>query len=309
MKNVPLKAYASFPEITRPNRTGEVFFVNGRNIVSDFLHEAVIDAYEEWLKRRRYPIVVLFLEMPGNEIDINVHPQKLEVRFLKEEFIKKLVKNAIKEVLSKEWYRKIIFISDSYKMKEKVHEVRETPFTGFFHVIKGRYAMFEEERGIVIMDFHAAHERLLYEDIISSMGKAKRKKRMKKPLRIPLSPDEILLIDEREKDLKEIGFDWKITEDGIDIVSFPSFIPITSLEEVFKEILEDLRIRKSSKLMETVAKVSCKYAVKSGMKVDYEEIINMYEILKKKGINTCPHGRPIYYIVTYDELDRYFEGK
>jgi len=151
-------------------------------IISDLLHEAVMEAYEELLKKRRYPIVVLFLKVPGNEIDINVHPQKLEVKFLKEEIIRNFVRNAIKEVLSKEWYRKIVFVSDSYKIKEKVHEVKESFPTRLFHILKGRYAIFEETNGIVIMDFHAAHERLLYEDIIEFMKKEKRRRKLRKPL-------------------------------------------------------------------------------------------------------------------------------
>ena len=309
LENMSLKGYVTFPEITRPNRTGEVFFVNGRNIISDLLHEAVMEAYEELLKKRRYPIVVLFLEAPGNEIDINVHPQKLEVKFLKEETIRNFVRNAIKEVLSKEWYRKIVFISDSYKIKEKVHEVKETFPTRLFHILKGRYAIFEETNGIVIMDFHAAHERLLYEDIIEFMNKEKRRRKLKRPLKIPLSPDEILLVEKREKDLKRIGFDWETLTDGVNITAFPPFIPATDLTNVFKDLVEDLKVRRSSKLMETVARISCKYAIKSGMNVGFEEILTMYENLKKRGINVCPHGRPIYYLITYDELDRFFERK
>ncbi|RKX41331.1 MAG: DNA mismatch repair endonuclease MutL [Thermotogae bacterium] len=309
MENMSLKGYITFPEITRPNRTGEVFFVNGRNIISDLLHEAVMEAYEELLKKRRYPIVVLFLKVPGNEIDINVHPQKLEVKFLKEEIIRNFVRNAIKEVLSKEWYRKIVFVSDSYKIKEKVHEVKESFPTRLFHILKGRYAIFEETNGIVIMDFHAAHERLLYEDIIEFMKKEKRRRKLRKPLKIPLSSDEILLVEEKGKDLKSIGFDWETLTDGINITAFPPFIPATDLTNVFKDLVEDLKVRRSSKLMETVARISCKYAIKSGMNVGFEEIIAMYENLKKKGTNVCPHGRPIYYLITYDELDRFFERK
>ncbi|MCD6266832.1 MAG: DNA mismatch repair endonuclease MutL [Thermotogaceae bacterium] len=309
MGNLFLKGYITFPEITRPNRTGEVFFVNGRSIISDLLHEAVMEAYEELLKKRRYPIVVLFLKVPGNEIDINVHPQKLEVKFLKEEIIRNFVRNAIKEVLSKEWYRKIVFVSDSYKIKEKVHEVKESFPTRLFHILKGRYAIFEETNGIVIMDFHAAHERLLYEDIIEFMKKEKRRRKLRKPLKIPLSSDEILLVEEKGKDLKSIGFDWETLTDGINITAFPLFIPATDLTNVFKDLVEDLKVRRSSKLMETVARISCKYAIKSGMNVGFEEIIAMYENLKKKGTNVCPHGRPIYYLITYDELDRFFERK
>lgn len=309
MKNMLLKGYVAFPEITRPNRTGEVFFVNGRSIISDLLHEAVMEAYEELLKKRRYPIVVLFLEIPGSEIDINVHPQKLEVKFLEEETIKNFVRDSIKEVLSKEWYRKIVFISDSYKLKERVHKVREDFPARFFHILKGRYAIFEETDGIVIMDFHAAHERLLYEDIIEFMMKEKKSKKLRKPIKIHLSSDEILLIEERKKDLRRIGFDWETLVDGINILAFPPFIPVTDLAGVFRDIVEGLRIRRSSKLMETVARISCKYAIKSGMNVGFEEIITMYENLKKRGINVCPHGRPIYYLITYDELDKFFERK
>lgn len=308
IENMSLKGYITFPEITRPNRTGEIFFVNGRNIISDLLHEAVMEAYEELLKKRRYPIVILFLEIPGDEIDINVHPQKLEIKFLKEEIIKNFVRDSIKEVLNKEWYRKIVFISSSYKLKEKIHEVKESP-PRLFHLLKGRYAIFEEEKGIVIMDFHAAHERLLYEEIRDFMKKESKKRRLKKPFRIFLSPNEMLLIEERKEEIKKIGFDWEFLPDGIALTSFPSFVPITDLINVFKDIIQDLKIENSPNLMEIVARVSCKYAIKSGMSVNPEDIIKIYENLKKKGINTCPHGRPIYYLVTYNELDRFFERK
>jgi len=119
----------------------------------------------------------------------------------------------------------------------------------------------------------------------------------------------MLLIEERKEEIKKIGFDWEFLPDGIALTSFPSFVPITDLINVFKDIIQDLKIENSPNLMEIVARVSCKYAIKSGMSVNPEEIIEIYENLKKKGINTCPHGRPIYYLVTYNELDRFFERK
>ena len=94
-----LLAYFGQPNFTRPNKTGQYLFINRRAIQSPLIFYHVKESYGTALSPNRYPIFVLHLTIPGNLVDVNVHPQKKEVRLRQEEILKNLIHNSVKEIL------------------------------------------------------------------------------------------------------------------------------------------------------------------------------------------------------------------
>lgn len=96
LSGLRIKGIVSSREVTRSSRTGEYFYVNGRFVVSEELHEVLMKVYD--LPKRSYPVAVLFIEVNPEELDVNIHPSKIVVKFLNEEKVKKSLEETLKEI-------------------------------------------------------------------------------------------------------------------------------------------------------------------------------------------------------------------
>ncbi|SHH52563.1 DNA mismatch repair endonuclease MutL [Thermosipho atlanticus] len=324
----------SSPNYNRKNRSGQVFFVQKRYIMDKMLYYIFENGYGEALIN--HPYGVLFINIPPHSIDVNVHPQKLEVKFSDPNLVYSDIIRAVREGIKK-FVSKQIFISEKKKKQSLKNYFEKQPslikepkkdystidqITTLFNVtqknvdlkkdvliLKKRYVLFEGEDGIYIMDFHAAHERVLYENILEKLNKNIETINLIVPITIKLGKSLKELLKEKLHDFETLGFSIEILNDIIKIKAIPSFIKISDFEDIFKEILNELRIpnQNPKNMKHIIADKACKAAVKTGYDIKYNEIKTLIEEVLKRGLTTCPHGRPLFLKLSFNDLDRYFE--
>lgn len=329
----------SSPNYNRKNRTGQIFFVQKRYINDKMLYYIFENGYGEALNN--HPYGVLFIDVPSHLVDVNVHPQKLEVKFSDPNLIYSDIIRSVREGIKK-FISKNIFVSQT---KPEHNETRNSyiqnqnfikeppqryqgmekqynqPFSIFdvvrknielkedILILKKRYVLFEGEDGIYIMDFHAAHERVLYEEILEKLNEKLDVVDLIVPINIKVGKSLKEIVKEKADDFKNFGFKIKISENEIKILSIPSFIKLSDVEDTFKEIIDELRIpsQNPKNLKHIIADKACKSAVKTGYNINSKEAKQLIDEVLKRGLTTCPHGRPLFLKISFKELDKYFE--
>jgi len=388
---ISIVGYTTPPNIFRPNRNGITFFVNGRYVKDGFLYSAISKGYGNTLEKGKFPVSVLMLSVPPNTVDVNIHPQKLEVKFSNSETIYssiirgikaalgskpiKLEINSEKDVFSnliKNSVRGTDYYSQSKINEEKIriqdsifrdnladrkkvteknnnnfifdsttevkedqneisYEVIEKDETTFFknknndtHILpisknpefkylctaNKRYIIGEENDEFVIIDFHAAHEAVIFHDL-----KNNRNSVTSQSLLIPIvfSAEASFLETSRirKKRLNMLGFDFKITENEIVIERIPVFIHINSAQITFIDVVNELsflEIEEESQVFDRVfSTMACRSALKSGDFISREDAEILVNKMYERNVFSCPHGRPVKFSLSFHELDNYFK--
>ncbi|MEN6515600.1 MAG: DNA mismatch repair endonuclease MutL, partial [Fervidobacterium sp.] len=377
-EKVKISGIISSPQHTRRNRTGQLFFVNGRFIVDNLLHLALERGYGESLMHGLHPYAVVFLNVVPDTIDVNIHPQKLQVKFSEPQVVYNELARAVRETLRQftgyqlyvDKRDSALFASEPPVENSNGKDVRDVRLDwqdgkrasdwrnertgsfsgtnatgqprsrdantyypvnrsddsarniqldgtfgqkistlqriGKFTILRNRYILFEDVDGIVIVDFHAAHERIIYERL-------KEKTYSTVPLLIPIEvslPKSVeQVLDELKDALEGAGFTFSIEEGKVKITQIPSILNVTQARDVFMEVLEEYRLPfdKPKSLNHVLASKACKAAIKTGDPISESEAEQLVNEVREKGLLTCPHGRPILMKLTFSQLDSYFE--
>ena len=179
------------------------------------------------------------------------------------------------------------------------------------------YVMVEVENSLLVIDKHAAHERIIFEDLKKSRQNDGRvsSQVLMLPLTVILSPDELSAVMDFKDDIIAVGFDFSINESAVDIYAIPDAISVPDAESLFIKMADELCEGKGNpKLTEDIRRekalyqIACKAAIKGGRVYD-KSIIEwlVKKVLLLPDITVCPHGRPIAYKLTKTELDRQFD--
>jgi DNA mismatch repair protein MutL len=335
-KNYKISGYISKPNKLLSPKPQEIVFLNRRIIKNSSILQAIKDGYDKRLRENFYPFVILNLFIPYEEVDVNVHPTKREVKFHSEKEIMNFITKSIKEILDNFDEKKREAILPIEKKEKTKIESLELPIsesktryiekekTSFkvssyfdFKIIGqifDNYLLIEYKDRLIIIDQHAAHERIRYEEL-------KKKKELKIfksneilfPIIIEISKDEKKLLNEKRNILEEFSFYWEdFGPDHIRITSIPNeFLNLDnySIENLFRELIHDLEEKNLNLLEDKILKsLACHSAIKSGEILIDEEI---YAIVKKivddKIPLNCPHGRPILLEITKEEIDKKFQ--
>ena len=179
------------------------------------------------------------------------------------------------------------------------------------------YLMVELEEKLLMIDKHAAHERILFEDLKASREKDGRvaSQALLLPLFVPLDAEIMATAEEYRSDFENIGYSYKLTARGADITAIPDALDASDAEGLFAKMADELsKGRGNPALTEALRReralyqIACKAAIKGGRKYD-PEIAKwlVARVLALPDITVCPHGRPIAYVLTKRELDRHFE--
>lgn len=343
---IKLKGYLASPTMPRSRRKDISIFVNGRYIKNYSLTQAVIDGYHSFLMTNKYPLAVLIIEMDPVLLDVNVHPQKLEVKFSNESILKFQIENYIKETLTsfkqeipqnfsiiekKNTHENETFVKEQLQFEENEYIPYEaepinsnSPFTiqedevsinkipemEYVGTLAGTYLLFQNEKGMYMIDQHAAEERINYEYYFDFLGNPEiivQKMFIERPLN--LTTNDLEQLKENEKLFNEIGFYFN---DKLSLVSHPTFILDKDIENTINDLL--IMINDKGKidlkmLLDNLAKdKSCKASIRANDKISRKEID---ELLKKlrlaKNPYTCPHGRPTIILLTHYEIERMFK--
>ena len=326
--------------IAKDSRKDQIIFLNKRNIKNAILTSSADQAFKGATGIGKYGFFILNIEMPADFYDVNVHPTKQEVRFNDENRLYKVFYHAIKEaLLSSEFLgntqtekrEKYVedelsfltnhFSKDSIEVKEE-----ETKFDTadelirreknrkidykYLGIIFRTYIVVEIGNEIYLIDQHAAHERLLYEQI-----KANYKDKMANNIQMRLVP-EILSLSHKELEFvkenielfKQIGFIIEpFGSNSVKINGIPNLEYKTDTKQIFMDVLDEMITGQRSNLKDVeerfIATVACKAAVKANMDLKEQEVKDLITgLLSLQNPYTCPHGRPTTIKISKEEI-------
>ena len=335
-------------------RFGEQFiFMNGRYIKDRLLNSAVYSAYQSLVKRGEYPFFVINIQIPFEQVDVNVHPMKTEVRFHDEWRVYHVLKSGSIDSLSEILntipnFQKISSESSSFFQnipKQSVLNFNYGAQTGSavsniekidrakiyasnlvssdsgnedFNIekiwqVNRKYIISEINSGLVVIDQHVAHERVLYEEcLLAFESKTMSSQTLLFPEEIEFAKDEYDILLEIFPYLKQIGFKIREGDNSRIIVeATPADISWGDEKRIIKEIIDEfISTRKtySSYKEALAASFACKAAVKAGdLMANDEMVILINRLFSTDHPYYCPHGRPIIIQLSLDELDKRFE--
>ena len=358
--DITIRGYIGKAELSRTNRTGQLFFINKRPVKSLPLSYALQRAYDGLLPQKHFPVAILFLEIDPATVDVNIHPTKREVRLRNERTLQEHLTHSVREIVATSDHSPRVSFTYSLdkkktyspqpstkplnfsEIKEAMEEARSYPtmrekelsphqrvresiesvtYSGTNRLqiknllgqIAGSYILAETGEGLIILDQHAAHERIAYEDILKSFeaGSAP-SQALLLPVILELSFKEAQLCEEHLEILTTVGFGiTHIGKNTFSIDATPAWlgnVDATTLVQDFLQAVGDGRGKKllGDKREEIAKTLACKsYTVKAHETLRKEE---MEHIVQKLGRAeqpfTCPHGRPTLIKLTLEDLEK-----
>ena len=344
--------------LTRSNRRDITLFVNGRWVQDASLTAAVIRAYNTMLMVGRFPVVVLFIQMSPDMVDVNVHPSKAEVRFKESDQVFSTVQRAIRRGLlayspvpelntAVLWGRPVEDISTSkpvqmeapWQMPDQQHEKTEESErvqTGFQPVgqtqslqaplssdylpvlrlvgqVAATYLIAEGPDGLYLIDQHAAHERVLFEQMMAQARSGiVPSQALLEAAVVELTPEKAGILEERLDVLKGLGFEIEnFGPNTFALRAVPAILaggdPAEAIYAVVNAFEED-ETPLMAEIQDLVAARVCKrMAIKAGQILSPEEQKNLLLNLETCQVpRTCPHGRPTMIHLSAMMLERQF---
>jgi DNA mismatch repair protein MutL len=404
----PLHLYgiAALPAYSRSTRDEQYFFVNGRFVRDKVLMHAVRQAYQDILHHQRHPAFVLFLDMPPEQVDVNVHPAKSEVRFRESQGIHQFVFHALQDALSatmkeaapesrtqptpsplgvtsdlagvsgqpsrmassfiregwgegmkqsspayqqpisfnaaqpqaayKLWEESAVAreqgannvgwversdthqsssqANDGYRSAPPILQQTEHPLGFALGQLSGIYILAQNQQGLVVVDMHAAHERIVYERLKTAFDA---QQMPTQPLLIPVTfaaeALDIATVEEEQEALQKLGFDLApISTNTLAVRAMPAMLKQSHAETAAREVLHELRDFGASRALterrnELLATLACHSAVRANQQLSLPEMnAILREMEQTERADQCNHGRPTWFQVTLVELDAMF---
>lgn len=329
-----LHGYATSPPSGRSDKNRQLFFVNKRPIREKTLLGALNKVYKGFLEKDQFAEAFLFLTCPYTEVDVNVHPAKAEIRFKDSSPIYQLVVRSIEQAMLKGRGIKEIYPSreeskGDFRIEEKMPPIafrmpkeEEPQEPGLFPPLTAEkrrslqvlgqfldsYIVASKEEGILVIDQHNAHERVLYERYLQTdrMKKWPRKLALL-PILFDLSPSQVLSLENNQELWEETGFRVEaMGGKSFALKEYPDIFKEEEAENVFLSLLEEMKEEKiEDKKMRLLATLACKTAVKAGQALSLEKMrFLVEELFKTTNSSLCPHGRPIVVKIGKKEIER-----
>ncbi|WP_175722612.1 DNA mismatch repair endonuclease MutL [Burkholderia ambifaria] len=413
----PLAVYgcAGLPTASRGRADQQYFFVNGRFVRDKLLTHAVRAAYEDVLHGDRYPSYVLFLDLPPESVDVNVHPSKIEVRFRDSRSIHQYVFHAVQRALARHagaspettagghaaqlspapggpasflntplglgaatgtggsgfsspssssssagntWMRQARMTQGTLPVAQPLalydalfgrkdtgagtpdgttviaHDSASVPNTppgfvasplaatahdeqplGFaLGQIHGIYVLAQNAHGLVIVDMHAAHERILYEQFKNALAdRTIAVQSLLLPISMTATPVEIGTVEEERDTLESLGFDLAVlSPTTLAIRAVPALLKDADLQSLARAVLADLHAFGGSRVLterqhELLGTLACHHAVRANRRLTLDEMNALLRQMEAtERADQCNHGRPTWYQLTLNDLDRLF---
>ncbi|MBJ7599891.1 MAG: DNA mismatch repair endonuclease MutL [Candidatus Nephthysia bennettiae] len=322
-----VRGLASQPSLSRGSRDGILLGVNRRPVASRALGFAVEECYQGALERGRYPVVVLDLSLPPSEVDVNVHPTKREVRFRADGAVFAALQRALRSALAGSrpyQLRPLPAASPLPALRSPVlHEApaqlyqapsqpaaaEGSPMRPLGQVLAG-YLVAEGPDGVVLVDQHAAHERVLYNRFLARLrGGAAPSQPLLLPETIELEPAQAAAATDHRDSLRALGFELEDFGPGsVRLLEGPVETPPGRLLEALEQLLSTLAQSSANTWAEqAAASLACHSAVRFGDVLDPAEQRRLLtELESAENSVTCPHGRPTRLVLDWQELKRHF---
>jgi len=340
--------------VSRASRTQQFVFVNGRAIESPVIGAALKEGYHTALMKGQFPVTFLFVELDPAEVDVNVHPAKREVRFRDPAGVREAVVAAIRRTLEgdrsswQEQFRApaasdVPFVrppesiappsdetQSSFPVERNEPAVTDHRFAPnddrpplpqhqfrILGILNKLYVLMENAEGLVLVDQHAAHERILFEELRRRMeAKGVSSQRLLLPQVIELAPRDAEWIERNLTTLQKMGLG--VEEFGrhtFKLESLPPFLSGVDPARLLQDVIDSLKSasNNSSPLRlgeEMIAKTVCRHAVKANDLLRQPEVEKLIrDLLECELPYCCPHGRPTMIQISLGELEKKFGRK
>ncbi len=343
-EDIHINGYISPISLTRSNRREITIFVNGRWIQDVSLTAAIIKAYHTMLMVGRYPLAVLFIQVPPDLVDVNVHPAKAEVRFQDPDHVFSEVQRAIRRGLlayspvptlstSTLWGSQTQIIDPAWNMAAEIQteDLPEShsqpvsehiqpslpgdklPLLRLIGQVASTYLIAEGPDGLYLIDQHAAHERILFEKLMTQFKMhAIPSQTLLEPSVVQLSAEKSNLLNEQLPYLEKLGFVIEIFgPNAYKVRAIPALIlggnPSQALMALVESFEEDESPLQSEIEARIAGRVCKRMAVKGGQVLSGDEQKKLlFDLEACQSPRTCPHGRPTMIHLSADLLERQF---
>ena len=334
------------PEVARPTSRYLRVHVNGRSIADASISHAIKEAYRGFIEPNRWPTAAIFIEMDPSLVDVNVHPQKSEVRFRDRDLMWRLVNKTITSRLLEEEFVPLYNPQESYQhaaagrqqafgtglsssfpvdqTRQAVADIELTQPTpmptllGSDQVLQVHkcFLVTQDERGLLIIDQHALHERVMFEELKERMVEGNlESQKLLIPDSFPADSDWLDAIETHAALFTKLGID--ISPSGpasISVYALPSLLVSRNVDgtEFICDLLDKLGSKnlpssEEEALSEILDMMSCKAAIKAGDHLSQQELKDL--LRKRREIergSNCPHGRPTTMLLSIEELEQRF---
>jgi len=332
--SVQVTGMVGSPTISRSHRGYLSFFINHRWVNSRLLAWAVEEAYQGLLMQGKHPVAIINISVPANEVDINIHPTKTEVKFQNERKVFGAVQKAVRRALVElAPVPKIEEVATTYavpspsssalftSVKSSGHPTILSPMaqpTPAFSLPALRplgqlslsYIVAEGPDGLYLIDQHAAHERVLFEKIKQqSSHQQVEVQGLLEPVTLEVNPRQDEVLKAHYENLAEFGFSIEPFGDRTYLVrTVPALLHPKDWAGMLRELLDSPSGEDKSDWMEKIAiSIACHSAVRAGQVLSDDEIRELIRQLEQTAIpNTCPHGRPTMIHLSSGQLEREF---
>ena len=358
-ETVKITGYISSPTFISGNANNCYFFVNGRFVRDRSLLSFIRMAYGDLMEKSGFPSAILFLNVPSEEIDVNVHPSKMEIKFKKLDLIRKCLKTAVDKSLNVERFKTRSHLSkQAYSYFRKDPSFKNHQRTDFFsngsqsldlgvvlntetvvdpkdgishhdrlvqnsennglgtpkaHLFKN-FIVAQNDNELVIVDQHAAHERIIYEKLKSQKyDKGITIQELLVPEIVEFTNVEVDSIIEKQSIMKQLGLEIeRFGPASICIRGIPAVLGNICPKKLLIDLLDDLENLNSLESLETkidkvFSSMACHGSVRSGRILKYEEMdILLREMEKTQNSDQCNHGRPTYLKLDLEKINKLF---
>jgi DNA mismatch repair protein MutL len=349
-----LQGYAALPTYSRGSSAQQYLFVNGRPVQDRMLYGALRVAYFDVLSRDRHPAAVLNLIADPQRVDVNVHPAKAEVRFREPEAARSLIITALKSALTGAGHRASSTVGAAtlqamrpvYQMErpsqpslsrafafqapgfaealqtpafvprheEETQSNDEHPLGAARAQLHENYIVAQTATGVVIVDQHAAHERLVYERLKRQMAEAGiRAQALLIPEIVELSPSDAARLLDAAPALAQVGLTIEpFGGSAVAIRETPAVLGPVNGQALLRDILDELADAGDSQLVQAkidaiLSRMACHGSVRSGRQMRPEEMNALLREMEATPLSgQCNHGRPTYVELSLHDIERLF---
>jgi DNA mismatch repair protein MutL len=371
-----LHGFIAAPAYSRAGRDAQFFFVNGRFVRDKLVSHAVREAYQDVLHHQRHPAYVLFLDIDPALVDVNVHPNKSEVRFRDARAVHQFIFHTLNKALAKPVAlaqpASAMFAAgsaarggaaQSYAGKDVApafgpwqsslgvqqprdfyqvlgaHPAPAAPLSGATAAVApssrltsgadangapplgyalaqlhGVFVLAQNEKGLVLVDMHAAHERIVYEKLKSALDLSRLPSQpLLTPVVVPVSERDTELVETSGEFFAALGFELAVLGPReVALRAVPASVPNLDAPAMLRALLDDLREFGASRALterrnQILSTMACHGAVRANRMLTIPEMNALLrEMEETERSGQCNHGRPTWYQVTLDELDKMF---
>jgi DNA mismatch repair protein MutL len=356
--------YAGRPVDASSRRDAQHLFVNGRFVQDRLLFHAVREAYGNTMPRERHPAIFLFVEIDPVRVDVNVHPQKTEVRFGHSGEVHDAVRESVASSLGHEAavpsYGELRPTGEVaspvasaalryLELRERAHDGRAPFSDGESAALPGEadapraaalpldefaptgatplapltqfldsYIVAQQGSDLVLVDQHAAHERVLFERYLRAAEEGRvETQRLLFPATVDLSPEDLVVFEEEADEFRRLGFSVEPFGGAtVRIDAVPAVAADLDPGRLLADLIGEAAGARSAKAgipalrHRLVTTAACHAAIKIHHPLTAPEMAGLLEDLSKlENPTTCPHGRPVLFRLTLEELERAFRRR